>query len=58
MNVQIHHDALAFPSGKVVLLTRLCVGQYAAVLQLPADTQSLGGTHEAESQAGQLVFVD
>jgi hypothetical protein len=53
-----HHDALEFPSGKVVLLTRLCVGQYATVLQLPAAMQSLGGTHEAESQAGQLAFVD
>jgi hypothetical protein len=53
-----HHDALEFPSGKVVLLTRLCVGQYATVLQLPADTQSLGGTHEAKSQAAQLAFVD
>jgi hypothetical protein len=58
MNVQIHHDALEFPSSKVVLLTRMCVGQHATVLQLPADTQSLGGTHEAEGQSGQLVFVD
>jgi hypothetical protein len=31
-----HHDALEFPSGKVVLLTRLSVGQCATVLQLPA----------------------
>ena len=34
-----HHDALEFPSGKVVLLTRLCVGQTGTVLQLPAHTQ-------------------
>ena len=31
-----HHDALEFPDGKIVLLTRLCPGQYATVLQLPA----------------------
>ena len=31
----VHHDALELPSGKVVLLTRLLVGQRAAVLQLP-----------------------
>jgi hypothetical protein len=30
-----HHDALELPSGKVVLLTRLLVGQRATVLQLP-----------------------
>jgi hypothetical protein len=32
-----HHDALEFPDGHVVLLTRLCEGQRATVLQLPAD---------------------
>ena len=31
----VHHDALELPSGKVVLLTRLLVGQRAIVLQLP-----------------------
>jgi hypothetical protein len=33
----VHHDALEFPSGKVVLVTRLCEGQRATVLQLPAS---------------------
>jgi hypothetical protein len=32
----LHHDALAFPDGKTVLLTHLCEGQRATVLQLPA----------------------
>jgi len=32
----VHHDALEFPDGKIVLLTRLCEGQRATVLQLPA----------------------
>jgi hypothetical protein len=35
-NVVAHHDALEFPDGQVVLLTRLCEGQRATVLQLPA----------------------
>ena len=33
----VHHDALEFPDGQVVLLTRLCEGQRATVLQLPAS---------------------
>jgi hypothetical protein len=32
----VHHDALEFPDGKIVLLTHLCKGQLATVLQLPA----------------------
>ena len=32
----VHHDALEFPDGKTVLLTQLCKGQRATVLQLPA----------------------
>jgi hypothetical protein len=31
-----HHDALEFPDGKIVLLTCLCQGQRATVLQIPA----------------------
>ncbi len=32
-----HHDALEFPDGGTVLLTLLCEGQAATVLQLPAQ---------------------
>jgi hypothetical protein len=32
-----HHDALEFPDGRIVLLTRLIEGQEATVLQLPAQ---------------------
>lgn len=32
----VHHDALEFPDGKIVLVTRLCEGQRATVLQMPA----------------------
>jgi len=33
----VHHDALEFPDGRIVLLTYLCEGQHATVLQLPAQ---------------------
>jgi hypothetical protein len=32
----MHHDALEFPDGQVVLLTALCENQHATVLQMPA----------------------
>jgi hypothetical protein len=32
----VHHDALEFPDGQIALLTSLCQGQQATVLQLPA----------------------
>ena len=35
-----HHDALEFPDGQVVLVTRLCDGQRATVLQLPAGANA------------------
>jgi len=41
-----HHDALEFPSGRVVLVTRLCEGQVATVLQLPAGGQPARDEHE------------
>jgi hypothetical protein len=34
---RVHHDALEFPDGRIVLLTKLMVGQEATVLQLPAQ---------------------
>jgi hypothetical protein len=30
-----HHDAIEFPDGSCVLVTQLCTGQRATVLQLP-----------------------
>jgi hypothetical protein len=36
----VHHDALEFPDGRIVLLTRLVEGQRATVLQLPALPQA------------------
>ena len=37
----MHHDALEFPNGEIVLVTRLCAGQHATVLQLPASAHSV-----------------
>jgi hypothetical protein len=37
---QTHHDALEFADGRTVLLTQLCPGQYATVLQLPASART------------------
>jgi hypothetical protein len=45
----VHHDALELPSGKVVLLTRLLVGQRATVLQLPVEER------EAESRVTEIA---
>jgi len=40
-NAVTHHDALEFPDGQVVLLTRLCDGQCATVSQLRAGARPL-----------------
>jgi hypothetical protein len=37
----VHHDALEFPNGEVVLLTRLVAGQTATVLQLPVRPEEI-----------------
>ena len=34
----VHHDALEFPDGKIVLLTQLREAQHATVLQLPVTS--------------------
>jgi hypothetical protein len=44
-----HHDALEFPRGQVVLLTRLCAGQRGTVLQLPAGALQADGSSQAGS---------
>jgi hypothetical protein len=40
-NPRAHHDAIEFPDGRVVLLTRLRAGQRATVLQLPANPHAI-----------------
>jgi hypothetical protein len=48
--VAAHHDALEFPDGQTVLLTFLCEGQQATVLQLPVEPKTC-----VESEARQRV---
>ena len=50
---RVHHDALEFPDGTIVLLTDLHEGQQATVLQLPAQPKT---PVEAESQT-RVVYV-
>src|SRR5215471_7418323 len=52
--VVAHHDALAFPDGRIVLLTFLDEGQQATVLQLPAEPKTAS---EAEAQR-RATYVD
>ena len=53
-NVAMHHDALEFPDGQVIPLTRLCDGQRATVLQLPAAPRT---AEEAREQKRVSVVV-
>jgi hypothetical protein len=50
---QVHHDALEFPDGQIVLLTRLCEGQHATVLQLPAFPRTR--SQAEDNKQGSLV---
>ena len=50
-NPSIHHDALEFPDGQVVLLTHLCEGQRATVLQLPAAAHPVAAEEVARPEA-------
>jgi len=53
-NPSAHHDALEFPNGQIVLVTRLCEGQQATVLQLPAAPRAA----TAEEHKPQELVVD
>jgi hypothetical protein len=47
-----HHDALEFPDGDVIMLTRLAPGQAATVLQLPANAVEHGHAQETPELVG------
>lgn len=56
----VHHDALEFASGRIVLVHRLCPGQTVTVLQLPAPrshsiTMSTTGARSAYWRKGELA---
>lgn len=48
-----HHDALEFPDGSIVRVTRLIEGQRATVLQLPVTPES----HQDEWTFGRALSV-
>jgi hypothetical protein len=52
-----HHDALEFPDGKIVLVTNLCEGQRATVLQLPSSGSTAGSQGNREVQEN-LTLID
>ena len=52
-NPYVHHDALEFPDGTIVLLTRLLQGQRVTVLQLPAAPQN--AEEQAEQKRAEIV---
>jgi len=49
----VHHDALEFPDGQLVLLTSLREGQEATVLQLPARPM----THREVEEQRRAVYT-
>jgi hypothetical protein len=51
-----HHDAIEFPDGRIVLLTRLRAGQRATVLQLPVQGHAIP-TIKAQERAGREVHI-
>jgi hypothetical protein len=53
----VHHDAVEFPDGQIVLLTRLTIGQRATVLQMPATAHAYGSTEGAAQREHDLIEV-
>jgi len=54
-----HHDAIEFPDGSHVLVTLLCEGQRATVLQLPVAQQAADRTATAaHAPAATAVSAD
>jgi hypothetical protein len=57
-NPTVHHDALEFPDGRIILVTLLEAGQQATVLQLPAAPEKSEPENAAVSRAEQLDWAD
>jgi hypothetical protein len=51
----VHHDALEFPGGQIVMVTRLMPGQRATVLQLPASTHDRDRASAAASNPAREI---
>ena len=52
-----HHDALEFPDGKIVLVTDLCEGQSATVLQLPSAGRPVEEHGESEMAQNESLIA-
>ena len=52
-----HHDAIEFPDGSHVLLTQLCEGQRATVLQMPVTEPLPKRAEVAERPATTSLFT-
>jgi len=52
-----HHDALEFPDGKIVLVTDLCEGQSATVLQLPSTGRPAEEHGEREAAQNESLIA-
>jgi hypothetical protein len=50
----VHHDALEFPDGRIVKVTRLVADQIATVLQLPAAAQRQDRKTMPQTSAGTI----
>jgi hypothetical protein len=50
----VHHDALEFPNGEIMLVNNLCEGQHLIVLQMPASQRAV---NDAVGQE-QGFFID
>jgi len=50
----VHHDAIEFPDGQIVKVTRLVAGQTTTVLQLPAAAQQEGRETAPQTSAGTI----
>ncbi len=51
----VHHDALEFPDSHVVLLTSLCEGQLATVLQLPVEARAATPEPAVQRQSSHVM---
>jgi hypothetical protein len=51
----VHHDALEFPGGQIVMVTRLMPGQRATVLQLPASAHERDRANTAPSNSAREI---
>lgn len=57
-NPHTHHDAIEFPDGRVVLLTKLLPGQRATVVQLPVEHPLTSRVPRATERASEMCSSD